>query len=625
MDQLITIDFETAYSSDYGLKKYNYLEYVKDPRFEVIGVGLKVNTRPAQWFSGTYEETRDWLMKYDWKNSAVAAHNGHFDFFILCQYFGIRAGAYIDTLSMARPLHGSEVGGSLDKLVKHYQLGQKGNEVVQALGKWRKDFTPAELRAYGEYCKNDVELTYKLLMVLLERTPKVEMQVIDAVMRMVCEPKLTLDVPMLKDALVKLRERKAQILKEVGIEKEDLMSNDKFAGVLQSLGVTPPTKYSLKAKDKDGNPKVSYAFAKTDPGMIELLEHEDERIQMVAAARLETKSTGREGRLEKLIRAGELSDRLPFPLKYAGAHTNRYSGDWLWNLQNLPKHVDVKRGLREPLRDALIAPEGHTIIAIDSSQVEARVLAWLAGEDELITLFAEGGDPYCAFAEKVYGRKITKADVIERFVGKGCVLGLGFLMGHVKLQATLKKPINGVFADLPLEECKRLVDIYRSENKAIAAFWAQCKKAIEAMAKGQPYSFGVGAQIRVDGESLVLPSGTRILYDGLQEEYDERGWLNYSFMNRETRKRTKIYNGKLCENIVQSVARDIISWQMVQVIKAGHPCVGMVHDELISVVPDAQVEKAFTAITQIMRRTPKWATGCPVNCEGAFAKSYGET
>jgi DNA polymerase len=169
------------------------------------------------------------------------------------------------------------------------------------------------------------------------------------------------------------------------------------------------------------------------------------------------------------------------------------------------------------------------------------------------------------------------------------------------------------------------VDIYRGENKAIARFWAQCKKAIEAMANGEEYSFGVGATIRVEGQSLVLPSGTRILYDGLQAEYDERGWLNYSFMNRETRKRTKIYNGKLCENIVQSVARDIISWQMVQMIKAGYPCVGMVHDELISVVEDCGVEEAFSAITAVMRRVPKWAKGCPVNCEGAYAKSYGET
>jgi DNA polymerase len=625
MKQLLVIDFETAYSPEYGLKKFNYLEYVKDPRFEVIGVAVKVNDGPAEWFSGTDEATRQWLLQFDWAGSAVVAHNGHFDFFILCQHFGIFAGAYIDTLSMARPLHGTQVGGSLDKLVKHYNLGEKGNEVVQAIGKWRKDFSPSELRAYGEYCKNDVELTYKLLLALIGRTPNVEMKVIDAIMRMVCEPKLTLDVPMLKQALERLRKRKAQILDEVGISKEDLMSNAKFAGVLESLGVTPPTKYSLKVKDAEGNPKLSYAFAKTDPGMVELLEHEDERIQMIAAARIETKSTGREGRLEKLIIAGGLSDQLPFPLKYAGAHTNRYSGDWLWNLQNLPRHIDVKRGLREPLRDALIAPEGHSIIAIDSSQIEARVNAWLSGEEQLNELFAQGGDPYCAFAEEVYGRRITKADITERFVGKGCVLGLGFLMGHIKLQATLKKPMNGVSADLPLDECKRLVDTYRSKFKNIAGFWKECREAIYSMANGQEYSFGTGATIRVEGESLVLPSGMRLLYDGLQEEYDDNGRLNYSFINRETRTRTKIYNGKLCENIVQSVARDIISWQMVQAIKAGYDCVGMVHDELIFVVPDESLEDAFTELEGIMKKTPKWAKGCPVSCEGAYAKSYGET
>jgi DNA polymerase len=344
---------------------------------------------------------------------------------------------------------------------------------------------------------------------------------------------------------------------------------------------------------------------------------------MIAAARVETKSTLAEGRMERLIAASRFG-AIPFPLRYAGAHTNRFSGDWKWNLQNLPKHKDPKNGKREALRDALKAPEGHMIIAIDSSQVEARVTAWLAGEQSLMHLFATGGDPYCDFASIAYNRTITKKDVVERFVGKGCVLGLGFGMGAPKLKDTLRKPVGGVSAEVSEQEAKRLVDTYRMKYRQINKFWDDCKKAITAMYHGVEQEFGVGAIIRTEHQALVLPSGNKLYYPKLTYEEGEKG-LQYTYIDREGKKTKRIYGGLLCENIVQSVARDIICWQMVKAKSLGYNCVGTVHDELIFVVPESTVEADMETLTGVMKSTPKWAAGCPISCEGAYATSYGET
>jgi DNA polymerase len=248
----------------------------------------------------------------------------------------------------------------------------------------------------------------------------------------------------------------------------------------------------------------------------------------------------------------------------------------------------------------------------------------LSGETELNHLFATGGDPYCSFASVVYNRTITKADVTERFVGKGCVLGLGFQMGGKKLQVSLKKPVNGVSADLPEQECKRLVDTYRYKYRQIVKFWSSCGKAIDAMYEGVPYEFGEGARIKVEHEALILPSGTRLYYHNLTRSPGERGF-EYTYTDREGKKTKKIYSGLLCENIVQSVARDIICWQMVKAHKMGYSAVGTVHDELIFIVPDETVESDLTVLEGVMKSVPKWAQGCPISCEGAYAKCYGRT
>jgi len=149
-----------------SLRKMTMESYIRDPRFEVIGIGLKVNNDGTEWASGTHEELRQYLQTFDWENSILLCHNTLFDGAILSWLFDVHPRLLADTLCIARALHGIEVGGSLSALAQRYNIGAKGTEVLDAIGKRRGDFTEEELSRYGDYCINDVELTYRLFNIM---------------------------------------------------------------------------------------------------------------------------------------------------------------------------------------------------------------------------------------------------------------------------------------------------------------------------------------------------------------------------------------------------------------------------------------------------------------------------
>lgn len=615
MRDLITVDFETYYSKTFSLSKMTTEAYIRSPDFEVIGVGVKVNDAPAEWCSGTHEEIKAFLDQFDWANSKVIAHNMAFDGAILSWHFGIIPYRYIDTLSMARPVTQATVGGSLAKLAKKFCLGEKGTEVIDALGKRRTDFTSSDLAQYGNYCKNDVELTYLLYHVLEQFSTPAEMFVIDLMIRMYTDPVLELDKPLLENHLQEVLSKKKRLLSKVEqiAGGPELMSNQQFAEVLKKLGVEPPTKISLRTN------KETYAFGKNDLAFKALLEHEDERVQAVVAARLGVKSTLEETRTESFIGIAKRGP-LPIMLNYYGAHTGRASGGDKINLQNLPRGG--------ALRHAIKAPEGHVIVASDSSQIEARVVAWLAGQDDLVAAFADNRDIYSEFATSVYGKTVTKADKVERFVGKTCILGLGYGMGKDKFQTTLKVGQGGVSVDIDINEADRIVRLYRTKYDKIVELWGEAQKALKAMVSGYEYTLGVGVQLRCTPDGIELPNGMWVKYHNLrmqdgQAVYDSRYGP------------TKIYGGKMVENIVQALARIVVFDQMAFIDKkfrafdAPNQGIRMrtaltVHDEVVAVVPETAKDKALAFMTKVMTHAPSWAAGLPVACEADAAKAYGE-
>jgi DNA polymerase len=618
----ITLDFETYYADDFSLSGMTTEEYIRDPRFEVIGVAVQVEDGEPVWFSGNREETRKWLMQFDWKESVMLAHNIMFDGAILHWHFGITPMAFLDTLSMARALHGVDAGGSLAKLAQRYEIGEKGNEVVAAKGKARLDFTPEDLAQYGKYCCNDVRLTYDLLRIMIVDFPEDELRLIDMTLRMFTHPVLYLEEDALQARLDGLRAEKNELLGSLKEQlkceteeevRENLASNPKFAKVLQSFDIEPPKKISPTTG------KETWALAKKDEGFIALTEHEDTFIQHLCAVRLGTKSTLEEKRIERFMGIAKRNNgMMPIPLKYYGAHTGRWSGTDKVNLQNLPSRDKKKKALKK----AIIPPDGYKVINSDSSQIEARVLAWLAGQEDVVAQFANREDVYSLFASSVYNRTITKADEVERFVGKTCILGLGYGTGALKLQHTLATA-QPVSVKLEEDECKRIVGVYRERNDRIIALWREADDMLGTMMNGnvkQPLPFGQHGCVKFDNGGVILPNGLRIRYPNLRRvERDGKQQMVYDSRKGEV----SIWGGSVVENVVQALARIIIGVQMIEINKKYRVAL-TVHDAAVVVVPDDEVKEAVGYITGLMSVPPAWAAGLPVSCEAKVGDTYGD-
>ena len=627
---IVTIDFETYYDKEFSLSKMTTEQYIRDPRFEVIGVGVKVNDHPTDWYSGSDPGKFLRSMRYD--NKAILCHHTAFDGAILSWKFGITPKLWLDTLSMAKPAHAVTVGGSLAALSAFYMLGTKGSEVVNALGKRREDFTKDELARYADYCVNDVELTYKLYKKLAKGFPASELLVIDQTIRMYTHPVIELDKELLAQHLRNVKDSKTDLLRQAVMGNTEewpthehlsqvLMSNDKFAALLIDLNVDPP----LKVSPRTG--LTTFAFAKTDAGMQELQEHPDQRVQTLVNARLGIKSTIEETRTEALIGVANRG-RLPIMLNYFGAHTGRFSGGDKLNLQNLPK-----RG-NNTIRRALKAPEGHVLVAVDSAQIEARVIAWLAGQESLVEAFRDGRDVYSEFATEVYGRKITKADKIERFVGKTCILGLGYGMGAEKFRRTLEVGQGGVNVHIDIEEAQRIVRVYRSVNHRIPMVWNQCNSALAGIlyrTEGM-----ICDKVRYSEEGVHLPNGFVLRYPALRVSANNYEYIGDSRTYRTAIKNkmlgkddetnyTKIYGGKMTENIVQALAALIIREQMAAIAGKGLRVVLQVHDEIVVSAPEKQAEETLDTMLTQMSQSPRWAPDLPLACEGGYASNYGDT
>jgi len=604
---IIALDFETYYDKEYSLSKITTEEYVRSELFEAIGVGVQVKDEPTVWFSGDHQQTYDWLHEFDWQNSFLLAHNAVFDASILSWRFDIYPKGILDTLSMARAWHGVDVGGSLAFLAEKYQLGKKGTEVVNALGKRRADFSPDELKAYSGYCINDVNLTRALFDILIQNFPTKELKVIDTTIKMFTEPTLELDLPLLEQHLENVKAKKEQLLEMAAANRDDLMSNDKFAELLKKLGVEPPVKISAKTG------KEAWAFAKTDEAFKELANHPDPRVQILVGARLGNKTTLEETRTQRFIDIAKRG-RMPVPLKYYAAHTGRWGGDDKVNLQNLPSRGQNANKLKRAIR----APEGFVIIDSDSSQIEARVLAWLAEQNDLVEAFEKGEDVYKIMASAIYSKPVEEISKDERFVGKTTILGAGYGMGAAKFAAQLKV----LGTEVEEAECKRIIDVYRSTYAKIPELWSSAQRCLEAIIQKQSTSLGRKGVLTFDPleQGFMLPNKLWLRYEGLHKVTTD-GKTQYEYPTRKGA--TKTYGGKVIENLCQAIARCVIAEQMTLIAKR-YKVVLTVHDAVACIAPKEEAEEAKAYVEQCMRSRPQWCIDLPLNCEAGYGESYGD-
>jgi DNA polymerase len=601
----MSIDFESFYSKSYSLSKLTTEEYINGDEFEVIGLSIKLGDTPTAWYTGSQLEIAETLNQFNWKNITLIAHNCFFDASILSLAFNIYPARYIDTLSMARAIHGISVGGSLAKLATHYELGEKGTEVVDALGKHLKDFTAAELAKYGEYCINDTELTYALFQKLIAHYNATELSLIDMTIKMGVVPRLMVDMAILESHLYEVKRAKEFILEQVSADKSEIMSNPKFAKLLEYYGVDVPMKLSLRTG------KMTYAFAKTDDGLKDLLEHPNLVVQALVAARLGVKSTIEETRTERFIGIANRMGRLPIPLNYYGAATGRWSagGGQKVNFQNLPRGSMIK--------EAIIAPEGYLIVGADLSNIELRVGMWVAGETEALRLLGEGGDLYKEFASKAFDVPYDEVTKEQRFIGKQSQLSLIFGVGATKLRLAIKT-LSGV--DLGEVESKRIVDLYRATYTGVTNLWKLCTTAIKTIAENGEYTFGTGNLYVVEGtKGIRFPSGMYMQYPQLANVIDEKtGEQGYKYKLRNGYDR--LYGGKLTNNLVQGTARCIMSEAMVRVNKR-YPIVLTIHDALYILAPEAEAQEALDFLIEEMTKVPSWMPGIPLAAEGGYGRS----
>ena len=607
---IITVDFESYYTDQFGFKKLTTEQYVRSPDFEEILVGIKRNDEETIWLSGEHREVKQYLhANYDWATSALLAHNTMFDGAVLAWRFDIHPKLYLDTLCMARALHGLEVSGSLAALATMYGIGEKGNEVINAKGKRRKDFSPEELETYAQYCMNDVDLTHKLFTIFMQKHkfPKKELKIIDMTLRMFTHPALELDVNLLEEHLDALQDQKEKLLEECGVDRDGLMSNPKFAEVLRSAGVVPPTKISARTG------KETWAFAKTDEGLKALLEHEDAKVQMLVGARLGVKSTLEETRTERFLDIATRGKTMPVPIKYYAAHTGRWGGYDKINLQNLPSRGKNAKVLKK----CLVAPEGYTIIQADSAQIEARVLAWLAGQNDLVAAFAKGEDVYRQMASKIFRVPPEQITDAQRFIGKTVILGAGYGMGANKFKEQLKT--YGV--DVTDDESALYISTYRSANQSVAKLWQDAQTTLKGLYLREAYEFGRKGVLRISTleQGIILPSGLLMRYEGLKAKLQGE-FVNYTYKTRKGP--VNLYGGKIVENVCQGIARCIIAEQMLEIAKQ-YRVLLTVHDSVVCCVRDDEVEEAARYIDACMRYTPDWAKGLPVRGDVEIGKNYG--
>lgn len=648
MNGIVVLDFETRWSKkDYTLSKMTTEEYIRDPRFKAFGASWKYlgSTDDPVWVS--HGDLVEFFNSFDWSETGVVAHNAQFDVAILSWVYGHQPAFIYDSLSMARALRGVEQGNSLAKLAEEFGLPDKGKAVHSTDG--LTTLTPEIEAELAAYCNHDVWLCEQVFRRLVRRFPHDELDLIDLTLRMFTNPLLELDKEMLNEAIEEEKATREALLGRLGIEEAALASNNKFADVLLGLGVAAPTKVSKTTGRK------TLALAKNDALFQALLNSEREDVAALCEARLAVKSTLERTRAQRFLDISSRG-RLPVPLNYYGAHTGRWSaskGSGL-NLQNL------KRG--SFLRKAIMAPDGYMLVVCDLSQIEPRVLAWLADYDELLDIFRSGQDAYAQFGAQMFGIPglSKESHPALRQSAKSALLGCGYGLGWASFAAQL---LTGFLGAPPTrydkafakqlgvsaydaekftaweENVKRLMEIphtctdqellvhalaakaiidkYRDAAWPVVSFWDFCTAAISSsIANGKVVEYKC---LKFERGRVVLPSGMALRYPDLKGKPDPKGRVQWCYGEHET----KLYGGKLTENIVQAVARCVMTDGMLRIQKR-YSCVLTVHDEVVVAVPEDEAQEAKDWVLAQMVVVPSYMPGLPLAAESDVAKRYGD-
>lgn len=659
--RVIVIDFESFFDSKtYTLSKMGPIEYIRDPRFEVLCVGAQIDHNQTVVCPAENGLDVKFLkaLKLDETGTIVVGHNmAGFDALILSEHYGIKPWMILDTIPMM-----NWVGLSRIIRCSHKELtatlghGIKKPGTVVSDGKHRKDFTDTEWAYFTDYCKDDVSQCAANFYSMLPYMKPDALKLISLTAKMATEPAFIPDIPMLQDYLAKLDAEQEQarlslahvLHYDTTVELLKAIRSPKiFPKLMEKVGGVCPMKWSDKKQCEIP------ATAKNDLDFVAMADDPNPDIALLVQTRLNLNSSIQKSRAESLVRKG--AKAVPIMLATYKAHTGRYAagsseGSDKLNFQNLSKRDPSKLIIRQALK----VPEGYKVVACDSSQVEARMLAWEAEQEDLIEQFRTGRDPYAEMASKIFhidaqaihdGAKHNEDPnhakyKVYRNVGKTCVLSAGYGIG-AKLFAQYLLRSNVHLSD-DLEEHNALSRqahaIYRKVNFKITQFWKLCDNILDHLCKdttmGAHFTFGHADMFTAGWDCIPLtneraayihlPNGFNIWYPNLHIGEDNFGGISKLYKRWEHGKLldNRITGPKCVENITQSLAFHMLAWQACRMADAGISIKANIHDSFCTVVPDCKVEETKAAMERIMSSVPEWLKGFPVGCEAEVGTDF---
>lgn len=654
--EILIIDFETFFSVDYCMgkskKAISTVEYVTDPRFEFTGVGFEILNHPKAsgpqfvpgpqvgWAIGRLQK----LFGKHLHNCTLVAKNCKFDMLILAEKFGIHPAFPLDIEDLSRT-YDSRMSQKLKDLAIYFKLPKPKGDTKQFKGLHYGEMSE-EIRAnLAEYGRTDIELETALLKILLPcvSDPKFELALARHTLNMYLHPMFELDYVLAESLIKSMGDQLDVDLRRVSHTKDEISGTLSFTEILSNhlLQLLEPEKLPTKPGKPGKNmvrllgvPGRIPALAKTDEGFKQLLNHKDENIRNLMKAKVAIKSWPNWiKRVNSMVAQCRASgDKLRVPLKYYGGHTGRWSGTEKINVQNLGGRG---RGaaispLIGQVRNLLIAPDGHKLVIADSRQIEARLLAWLAGQDDLLQDFREGKSPYCSLATELFGEEVWKPSDEEKKTpegkmlavrygfGKDGILGCGYGMGTLKFFTNCRGDDNlrPLFdsGEYDWDFVDGLIKTYRRKYAKIPALWTSIEKAFRFVCKYPGHTVQQPLTMWKTGTTvnIQLPSG-RVLYYH-HAKVNSRGDISYDH--------GKLWGGTLVENVIQAIARDLLGYWVLECEAWGSPVILTCHDEIVSYNLNDDAEDILQGMINIMSRGPAWAEGIPLDAEGQVSKCY---
>ncbi len=606
------IDFETYFDQPYSLraKDVSTTSYIRDPRFQTHCMGLQLDHWDKPKVYGPKGIAKA-LRAIDWRKTAVLAHHTQFDGLILTHHYGIYPAFWLDTMAMSAMVYGVDVSHSLLALSERLGRVSKARAGALVNVKGQRILDNSTLIALAEYCGDDVEQTLANFNDLKQAVPANELRVIDMTVRMFAEPTLHLDDARVSRAHSLEVSKKAAAVEKAGVSVKDLGSAEALANRLRELGVEPPTKISPRTG------LAAYAFAKNDLEFKALAKHPNEQVRDLVDARLRTKSGLLESRSKRIL--GYAGEPLPIYLKYWAARTGRWGGGDKVNWQNLPK-----RGDGAELRKSLLAPPGHLLVISDASQIEARLNAWDAGQQDILDAFARGEDLYIVAAMAIYGKPADQITDEERFMAKTLVLGCGYGAGAPKVNMMFKIGQFGPPVNQSQEETAQLVMAWRHANSFIVAKWKRnYQEAMHAFMNQTSLESGPITFEGFKGDGFIhLPNGTYVRYPSVAYDNDSRQMYYQSKLGP-----VKLYGGLITENKIQALARCVLAEQLIRMEdELPHARIATTtHDEVMLVVQACRSVNCEYTTKAIMSTSPAWAPGLPLNAKTDVHPYYNKS